>query len=170
VTLVRDAAGRLPLRLRPAARVAVVLPRPEDLTPADTSSYVTPPLAAAVRRHHGRVEEFLMPIDPPPGAVRTLRATLAAYDLVLVGTINATAYAGQAALVDALCRARVPVVAVSLRMPYDLDAYPAAPTYACAYSILGPAMDAVADALWGRIPFPGRLPVSLGGRRRRRGG
>src|SRR5205807_2111339 len=51
-TLVRDTARSLPLRLPPNAKLAVVVPRPEDLTPADTSSYVTPALAAAVRRYH----------------------------------------------------------------------------------------------------------------------
>src|SRR5262245_45600763 len=37
VTLVRDTAGRLPVRLAAEDRIAVVVPRPEDLTPADTS-------------------------------------------------------------------------------------------------------------------------------------
>ena len=45
VTLVRDDAGLLPLRLSADARVVVVQPAPRDLTPADTSSYV----AAAAR-------------------------------------------------------------------------------------------------------------------------
>jgi beta-N-acetylhexosaminidase len=161
VTLVRDTAGRVPIRLGPDVRVAVVVPRPQDLTPADTSSYVTPPLAAAVRRHHRRVEELVVSMDPRPHEVRALRSRLSAFDLILVGTINATAHRGQAALVRTLARERAPVVAVALRMPYDLTAYPAVPTYACCYSILPPAVEAVADALWGRVPFLGRLPVSV---------
>ena len=47
-------------------------------------------------------------------------------------------------------------------MPYDLAAYPGVETYACTYSILPPSMEALAEALWGRIPFVGTLPVSLG--------
>ena len=43
-----------------------------------------------------------------------------------------------------------------------LAAYPGVETYACTYSILPPSMEALAEALWGRIPFRGTLPVSLG--------
>jgi beta-N-acetylhexosaminidase len=161
VTLVRDIAGRLPLRLPPDAKIAVVVPRPEDLTPADTSSYVTPALAAAVRRYHPRVEEILIGINPSASEVRSLREKLREYDLVVLGTINATAHRGQAALVNALHKQGTPMIAVALRMPYDLAVYPAVSTYLCTYSILPPAMEALADALWGRIPFAGQLPVSI---------
>jgi beta-N-acetylhexosaminidase len=52
-------------------------------------------------------------------------------------------------------------VAVALRMPYDVAAYPEVQTYLCTYSILAPSMDAVADGLWGKIRFTGQLPVTL---------
>ncbi len=161
VTLVRDRAKRLPLALRPGARVAVVVPRPEDLTPADTSSYLVPALAAAVRRHHARTEELLVAMNPTPREVAGVRDRLAGCDLAIVGTINASVLPGQAALVNGLLERRVPTVAVALRMPYDLRAYPGVETYACTYSILPPSMDALADALFGRARFAGRLPVSL---------
>jgi beta-N-acetylhexosaminidase len=161
VTLVRDAARRLPLKLPARARVAVVVPRPEDLTPADTSSYETPALGAAVRRHHRSAEEFVIAMNPEWTEVRTLLARLRGFDLVIVGTINASAYPAQAAFLNGLLQQKTPVVAVALRMPYDITAYPEAPTYACTYSILRPALDAVADALWGKVPFTGRLPVTL---------
>ncbi|HEV2961090.1 MAG TPA: glycoside hydrolase family 3 protein, partial [Candidatus Angelobacter sp.] len=72
VTLVRDRAQRLPLRLRPDAKVAVVVPRTEDLTPADTSSYVTPALAAALRRYHPHVDEFFIAMNPKLPEVKAL--------------------------------------------------------------------------------------------------
>ena len=160
-TLVRDTARSLPLRLPPNAKLAVVVPRPEDLTPADTSSYVTPALAAAVRRYHPGVEEFLIGMNPAASEVRELREKFTAYDLVILGTINATAHRGQAGLVNAIHKQGTPMIAVALRMPYDLAVYPAVSTYACTYSILPPAMEALAAALWGRIPFAGQLPVSI---------
>jgi beta-N-acetylhexosaminidase len=161
VTLVRDRVGRLPLRLPAKARVAVVVPRPEDLTPADTSSYETPALGAAVRRHHRSAEEFAIAMNPEWTEVRTLLAHLRDYDLVIVGTINAAAHAAQATFVNGLLEQHTPTVAVALRMPYDITAYPEVATYACTYSILRPALDALADALWGEIPFAGKLPVTL---------
>ena len=33
--------------------------QPKDLTPADTSSFITPTLAAAVRAHQPHVDEFI---------------------------------------------------------------------------------------------------------------
>ena len=57
--------------------------------------------------------------------------------------------------------ASAPVVAVALRLPYDILAYPAAPTYICTYSLLPPSIHALAQALWGEMSFGGKLPVSL---------
>ncbi len=163
ITLVRDDAGRLPLRLAPEARVAVVVPRPVDLTPADTSSYVTCTLAARLRDYHPLVDEYLVESDPGQSSIDGLRARLKGYDLVLVGTINATVQHGQAALVRALLADGLPLIAVALRTPYDLAAYPEAPTYLCAYSILEPSVDALVRALLGLFPIAGRLPTSIPG-------
>ena len=159
VTLVRDSARRLPLALNPEARIAVVVPRPQDLTPADTSSYLTPQLAAAIRRHHDKVDEFLVSMDPGEADRRHLSTQLRGYDLVIAGTINATP--GQAALVKGVLKQGTPLIAIAMRMPYDLASYPAVETYLCTYSILPPSMDAVADAMWGKAAFAGRLPVTI---------
>ena len=64
---------------------------------------------------------------------------------------------------NALLQAHPPVIVVARRMPNDLAAYPTAPTYLCTYSILDPALEAMAAALWGKQPCPGRLPVSIAG-------
>ncbi len=161
MTLVRDATQQLPLRLKSNARIAVVVPRPEDLTPADTSSYVTPNLADALRRYHPRVDEYFMAMNPALTEIKSLREKLKSYDLAIIGTINATVHQGQANLVNAVLKQGTPVIAVALRMPYDLSAYPAVQTYACTYSILPPAMEALAAAFMGKIPFNGKLPVSV---------
>jgi beta-N-acetylhexosaminidase len=51
----------------------------------------------------------------------------------------------------------------ALRLPYDLTAFPEARTYVCTYSILELSVQALAKALFGRIAFDGRLPVSIPG-------
>lgn len=163
VTLVRNAAGCLPIQLPSDAPVAVVVPQPQDLTPADTSSYERPALAQAVRAQHGLVDEFVMPIDPAESDVSALRAQLARYALVIVGTIGAALHPGQAALINALLAEGVATIVVALRMPYDLVMFPAAPTFVCAYSLQPASLQALAQALWGRLPFRGRLPVSIPG-------
>ncbi|HMQ29349.1 MAG TPA: glycoside hydrolase family 3 N-terminal domain-containing protein [Chloroflexaceae bacterium] len=161
ITLVRDGAGLLPLRLPHGARVVVATPALADLTPADTSSYERCELGRALRRHHPGVDELVFPADPGPDEVGALALRLAGYDLAVVGTIDAAGRPGQAALVGELLRRGVPLVAVALRLPYDLAAYPAAPTCLCTYSVLAPAMEALADALFGAAPLAGRLPVTV---------
>ena len=163
VTLVRDEAGLLPLRLASDARILVIMPRPIDLTPADTSSYVPPGLATALRAHHRAVDELVVDFSPSDDEVFRARDLARAADLVVVGTIAANVDAAQAGLVDALVRDGTPTVAVALRTPFDLAAYPDATTYVCTYGILPPSMEALAEALFGRIPFAGRLPAAIPG-------
>ena len=67
----------------------------------------------------------------------------------------------QAELVKKLIKQGTRVITVALRMPYDLAVYPAASTYVCTYSILPPSMEALAEALFGRIAFTGSLPVTI---------
>jgi beta-N-acetylhexosaminidase len=164
LTLVRDTARQLPLRVAPNEKIAVATPRPEDLTPADTSSYVKPVLADALRRYHPRVDEFSFAMSPAAEEIGTLCERLAKYDVVVLGTINATAHPGQAELVKRLIKQGTRLITVALRMPYDLAAYPKAATYICTYSILPPAMEALAEAIIGRISFAGILPVTIPGK------
>ncbi|GAB4442778.1 MAG: glycoside hydrolase family 3 protein [Chloroflexi bacterium OHK40] len=163
ITLVHDQQGLLPLRLPADARVAVVVPQPADLTPADTSSYEQADLAGAVRRFHSGARGFSVPADPTPSDIAQLRVALAGYELAIVATINAWQQPGQAALVQALLTDGVPTVVAALRLPYDLGCFPEARTFVAAYSLLPPSLDALAAALWGMLPFAGRLPVSVPG-------
>ena len=161
VTLVRDDAGLLPLRLESTDRIAAIMPQPINLTPADTSFLVTPGLAAALRRHHGTVDEFIVGHSPTHGEIAAMRTKAADYAVLVVGTISASLDDRQAALVNELLATGVPTVTVAMRTPYDLVAYPTAETYACTYGLRRPMMDALASALFGRAPFGGRLPVTI---------
>lgn len=161
VTLVRDLAGQLPLRLAPQQRILVVIPQPQDLTPADTSSYITPQLAPALRAFHPYVDEVLIPFAPSPQERSALLQKMRTYDLVVIGTINAYTQPEQAEVVHAALTLNLPIIVVAMRLPYDLAAFPQISTFICTYSILEPSMHAVAGALFGKIPFRGQLPVSI---------
>ena len=166
LTLVRDEARLLPLRLSPDARLLAIMPTPRDLTPADTSSYVRPGLAAALRARHPAVDEIVTGHPPTDAEVAGVLERAGRYDAIVVGTISASADAAQAALVNGLLATGRPVVTVALRTPWDLAAYPRASTHVCTYSILPESMAALAAALLGassNAQFPGRLPVSIEG-------
>jgi beta-N-acetylhexosaminidase len=165
LTLVRDEAGLLPLRVGTEARIGAVMPAPRDLTPADTSSFVTPSLAAALRAHHPGVVEVVTSHPPTAAEIAALRDRARTWDLVVVGTITAAEGSPQAAMVDALLSTGTPIVTVALRTPWDLAAYPHAGTHVATFSILRESMDALAAALFGAAgpvadAFPGRLPVA----------
>jgi beta-N-acetylhexosaminidase len=166
LTLVRDDARLLPLRVGPEARIGAVLPKPRDLTPADTSSYVRPTLADALRVHHPAVDEAVTSHPPTVEEISALRGRAAEWDVIVVGTIAATTGSTQAALVEALASTGRPLVTIALRTPCDLLAYPMARTHIATYSILPESMTALAAALFGATgspaqAFPGRLPVRL---------
>ncbi len=163
ITLVRDQAGLLPLHLQPAQRIAVVFATPMDLTPADTSSYVSPTLGQSLRLYHKHVDEFLISQSPSSMEICNLLNQLWNYDLIVVGTINAYNQPMQALLVTEILKTGIPSVIVGLRLPYDLMAFPEATTYACTYSILEPSMKALAAAMFGKGGFSGHLPVSIPG-------
>jgi beta-N-acetylhexosaminidase len=163
ITLVRNDDRLLPLTVPADARIAVVQSMPADLTPADTSSYVPPTLAAALRRRLAGVEEILLPAAPEEADLAGLGERLATVEVVVLGTFSAHLQPAQARLAAVVLGAGRPTVTVALRTPWDLSAYPAARTHVCSYGILPPSMEALAAGLLGEAPFAGRLPVEIAG-------
>ncbi len=161
ITLVRNDDGLLPLRLGSHARLAVIQSPGARLTPADTSDRVPPSLAEALRRRVPHTDELLATADPTDTEIAALRARVADYDAVVVGTAAAHLRPEQAAMARAIVGSHPRAVWVALRTPWDISSYPAAHTYVCSYGILRPSMEALAATLFGEIPFRGRLPVQI---------
>jgi beta-N-acetylhexosaminidase len=163
ITLVRDEKNYLPIKLEAEKRIAVIVPVPQDLTPADTSSYIQPKLAESIREYHARTDEFKIPYAPGVQETASVLEQVRNYDLVVMGTINACAEEKQTEFVRQLLQMGKPVIVIAMRLPYDLAAFPQAPTYVCTYSILEPSVRAVAKAVFGHSMMTGRLPVSIPG-------
>ncbi len=170
ITLVRDDARLLPLRPRAGERLLVVTPTTRDLTPADTSSTLTPDLAGALRAVDGGralggavLEAIAVSARPADAEIAAVVARAQRADRVIVGTISAEVQPEQAALVRALTATGTPSVTVAMRTPWDLAHYPEARTHVCAWSVVPAAIDALAAALLGAAPMPGRLPAPVPG-------
>ncbi len=163
VTLVRDRTRLLPLRPVPDRSIAAVMPRPRALTPADTSHLETPRLASALRRHFPDVTELTVSHPPTGAEIDAVVAAVEGCSVVVVGTIAADRDPAQVELVRRLHRCDVDVVTVALSTPYDLAAYPEVDTHLCTYSLVAPALDALADVIAGTAPAKGRLPVPIPG-------
>jgi beta-N-acetylhexosaminidase len=161
ITLVRDPGGRIPIRGETTRRILAVMPRPTDLTPADTSSTVAPGLAAALRRYDASVDEVTVEPDPDAAAIAALRARADDTQLAVIGTIDGHRFRSQLDLVDAIASTGTPTIAVALRGPWDIAGYPAGVTALATYSILPGSLEALAAVLAGEQDAPGRLPVRL---------
>jgi beta-N-acetylhexosaminidase len=137
------------------------MPRPADLTPADTSSSVTPGLAAALRRYHADVEEIVVDQIPDRDSIAAVRARAAQARLVVVGTIDGHRQPTQLELVEAIAATGTPTIAVALRGPWDVAAYPRTVTALAIYSILPASLEALAAVFAGEADARGTLPVSV---------
>jgi beta-N-acetylhexosaminidase len=140
------------------------MPQPTDLTPADTSSMVTPGLAAALRRRHLATTEVVVSYSPTAAEISAVVTAASEHDLIVIGTIDANHAQTQmvSAVIGAVEPVR-PVITVAMRTPYDLAAYPEAPTHLASYGIHPATMNALVDALMGLAPIGGRLPVAIPG-------
>ncbi|HSK23728.1 MAG TPA: glycoside hydrolase family 3 protein [Egicoccus sp.] len=161
ITLVRDDAGLLPLDVRDGATVLVVEPRPRDLTPADTTSFVHASLAVALGERLPGVRSLV--VDDPSdrwAAAAVVEAARRA-DLVVLGTSAASLEPAQADLARAVAAAGSPVVGVALRTVADLAVLADVPTVLCAYGVHRPTIEALVDVLLGERGATGRLPVTV---------
>ena len=163
ITLVRDEKKYLPIKLDEDKRIAVIIPVPQDLTPADTSSYIQPKLAESIREYHSQTSEFKVSLLPTEEESASVLEQVRGYDLIVVGTINAYMQENQALFVRNLLQIDKPVIVIAMRLPYDLASFSEASTYVCTYSILEPSMRAVAKAIFGHREMTGHLPVTIPG-------
>ena len=161
VTCVRDRDGLLPLQAPTALPWLALTPIPDDLTPAETSSYVSLKLRDTLQLGGVQADEIFFSLDPSEAELHSLLERLDSYAGILVGTFNAIDYPGQIALLQALAESSISVIAVALRSPFDVSLYPEIGTCLCTYSIQPAAIRALGEALWSRIPFSGILPVKM---------
>lgn len=145
VTLTGHGAGRVPLA--PEAKVLL-------LSPAGAADLARP-LRACLKQ----VTAARMRLNPSARDAQAFAKRAEKFDAVIVATLNAARYAGQAAVVNAMLDK--PVIVVALTNPYDLRAFPQAPAYLTAYGDIPVSLQALADVLCGRARAEGKLPVAL---------
>jgi beta-N-acetylhexosaminidase len=146
VTLQRDDQALLPLK--PAQRVLVVVP--DAPTRSDVQDdELSSSLLEAVRQF-------------APAAVgasaRSAVNSARNSDIVVLGTLDLVQDADQQALAKALVATGKPVVAVSLRGPYDAPVAPEIGTFLAVYGDRPIHLQAAAEALFGQLTPTGKVP------------
>ncbi|HEY7416494.1 MAG TPA: beta-N-acetylhexosaminidase [Ktedonobacteraceae bacterium] len=160
ITLVRDQANLIPLRLTAGQRLLAVLLQPSSHTRAIDQQQPQEALAASLRQHHDTVETMTLASSTPDVHER-LRAAMKDAAITLLVTVNANLDPWQGELVQQALATQQPVIGVASYNPYDLLAYPQLATYLATYENTPPAFAALARVLFGAIQARGRLPVSL---------
>ncbi|MBI9048940.1 MAG: hypothetical protein JEZ00_05965 [Anaerolineaceae bacterium] len=164
ITLLRNDANLLPLKLNKQKRIVVLLPKPVDLTPADTSSYVKLSLLPLIKKEHTNVIEMQYNMQPDDVEINAILQQTQADDLIVIGTINARQHPGQAKLVKTLLNTfgSDQIISVALRLPDDVLFFSQVKTALCTYSILEPSLQALVNVVFGHLTTKGRLPVPIG--------
>ena len=164
VTLLRDAAHRLPLDgTKPSRALLVALyadPEPypgEDLERELKSRFD----AVTTLRADTRFVNANMLKLPLPDTYDV--AILALFVRVSDRKGNVDVPAEQAALAEQLFKGGKPVITVGFGSPYLIEHFPQAETWLAAFGISDVAQISIARALFGQIPVRGHLPVTIPG-------
>ncbi|WP_434748382.1 beta-N-acetylhexosaminidase [Paenibacillus amylolyticus] len=162
ITRVRDTQHMLPLKRE---RTLVITVASEVTSIADEQLGGAATLGAALSAQGLEVVDWMVPADEVAISSARLLQAAEAEDItqIVIGTYNAGSPSGdpQCRLIGWLQQLGKPLAVAALRSPYDLLKLPDVQTYIAAYESRPLAMDSVAKALIGRIPFEGNLPVSL---------
>lgn len=160
ITLVRDESKMLPLG--PQQRLLVVRPTSPRSSDAEEQTD-TGALGKAVRAVAPSARELVLSVQPTASEVERAAREARTAERVIVASYDAWRWPRQQALIRALLNSGTPTLVVGMRTPYDLLALPEISTYLAAYGDRPVAIQAAVDALFGRAPTPGRLPVELAG-------
>ena len=148
VTLVRNHGDILPMRAE--ARVVVMAPPGPFARRLSEFPHVRVILTPYSPRREERVQ-----------IAARLAALAAEADLVMAVVVNR--YHVDMVRALKLAVPRTPLALLSFASPYYLRQVPQAEAYVCTYSFLDSAQNAAAEAVLGKQPMRGRLPVSIPG-------
>lgn len=153
VTLVRDQAKLLPLKLQSISKVVVI----------DNKAGVTNPTAiySALKQRIPQAVSVLWDVNPSESQVTQALAAAKDADLVIVASHNAHLNAAQAAAIRRVLALNRPTVLAALRNPYDASALPEAKTVIATYSYQVVSMNALVKRFFDEKIVGGQLPVTL---------
>ena len=167
ITLVRNDASVLPLKLNPTTRILNLA-----ITNGDDRLFIAQSFSAAMARGGQKMQTVTLDDRSSEADVTKALDAARRADLVIVSmygrvrTGQARSVAlpepGESALTQLIER-RTPIIGISFGNPYLLLSFPKLQTYLVAYGDMPSLQQAAAGALLGQIDITGRLPISLPG-------
>src|SRR5882672_1446282 len=167
ITLVRNDAKLLPLKLAPKATIFNLA-----ITNGDDRLVVTQPFVATLARSGRKVVTIVL--DDRSSEEEVKKALdLAGHADMVIASLYGRVRTGQARSVGlpepganalaALIDRKTPIIGISFGNPYLLSSFPKLQTYLVAYGDMQSLQGAAAQALLGQSDITGRLPISLPG-------
>ncbi len=159
ITLVRDDAELLPLTASRSAHVVNVVAKESDLGRRA--------LRQRLMEGHLKVSGHAVTPTDPSASWDSAAISGANADVTIVAVhlhyfdVGAEVEARAVAAIRTLLQRRPSSILVLFGDPYLLRQLPEAPTAICAFDSTEPIEEAVGDALLGRAPITGRLPVTI---------
>ena len=167
ITLVRNDASVLPLKLNPTTRILNLA-----ITNGDDRLFIAQSFSAAMARGGQKMQTVTRDDRSSEADVTKALDAARRADLVIVSmygrvrTGQARSVAlpepGESALTQLIER-KTPIIGISFGNPYLLLSFPKLQTYLVAYGDMPSLQQAAAGALLGQIDITGRLPISLPG-------
>lgn len=153
VTLVKDEDQLLPLT--PEQKVLVVEFEMDQLGLVEAKGKVSSPLVSFL------IAQGLQPehVQIPKGSIEV--PDLAGIERVVVSTYSALLNPSQIEVVKKLQAAKVPLIVLAIRNPYDLQSFPEVSTYLTTYDYSKANLLVAAEILTGKRTALGVLPISL---------
>jgi beta-N-acetylhexosaminidase len=162
VTLARNDADLIPLRLAPDAEMLIIAPEINEMTMAVDLPFAPERFLEAVGAFHAKARLHRLPVAPDAAALDVTLGAARQAAVTVVLTSGAQRDPRQADLMRRLLATQSPSIGVAVYTPYDLRAFPDLPTYLATFEYTAPALVAAASVLFGAITPQGKLPVQIG--------
>lgn len=157
ITLAWDKENLIPVKTK---NILSISTKPVILTGADDSIKSKAVLSEALREALGG-EALTMSLSPEDEEIIRLVEKAKDKDLIILGTYNAALNKGQIKLVEEISKINKNVIAIALRIPYDISRLNHVPCALCSYEYTPISLRSIIKVLSGEIKPEGKLPVKL---------
>jgi len=173
ITLVKDSQGLIPLKPEKIKELTHLIISTDDGIKSKLNTFIKD-----VNRTHGNVNEILISQKLKSSQIEDIISDIknkpkpilvSALVRIRMDKGEATIDSTHNLLLKRMNEEKIPYILSSFGSPY-LPEYNHIPTYLCAYGYGSISLKAMADAIWGRIPIEGVLPVNLNNNYKKGGG
>lgn len=157
ITVVWDRESLVPVKTQNLLSIST---EPVILTGADDAIKKKTLLSEALKEALGG-DAFTMSLSPSDEEIKGLVDLAKDKDLVIIGTYNAALNKGQIKLVEEILKVNKNVIAIALRIPYDISRLKDVPCAVCSYEYTPVSVKSIIKVITGKIKPEGKLPVKL---------